>query len=73
MGAYTANWSTGSDSFTVLANGSKRDYGKGGDYNRGRIFWNNGGPITVEICTAWDDLEAIDICTEQEQFTVANR
>lgn len=72
MGASVYVWSTGADSFTVFAFGSKRDAEAGG-YNRGRIFWNNGGPITVDVCTAWAKVGGIDTCTDQDTYTVANR
>src|SRR5215217_4201804 len=51
MGAYTKEWSTGADSFTVLAFGAETDPESGAGYNRGRIYWNNGGEITVNLCT----------------------
>ena len=73
MGAYTAEWSIGADSFTAFAYGSADEYENGSAYNRGRIFWNDGGPITLDICTEWHDVEGIDSCTSQETFTVANR
>ena len=73
MGGYAAEWSTGADSFTVFAYGSANDYASGAGYNRGRIFWNNGGPITVDICTTISDLGGIDFCETETTYTVTNR
>jgi hypothetical protein len=73
MGAYTAAHDTTAGSFTVFAFGSERDYKRGAGYNRGRIFWNNGGPITVDVCTAWEKPGNVDICTDELHFTVTNQ
>ncbi|MEW6223204.1 MAG: hypothetical protein AB1627_01105 [Chloroflexota bacterium] len=73
MGAFTAEWSLGADSFTLFAYGSASD-AAAGSYNRGRLFWNNGGPITLDICTAYMDLGdgGPEICSEEQHFTVTN-
>jgi len=73
MGAYAAEWSAGADSFTVFAYGSESDYRDGGGYNRGRIFWNNGGPITVDVCTAFDDSQGVATCSKESSYMVTNR
>lgn len=73
MGDYTRQWSTRADSFTVFAYAKAADYAEGAGYNRGRIFWNNGGPITVNICTAFMDLgDGMDFCEAEAEYTVAN-
>lgn len=73
MGEYTRLWSPGADSFTVFAYGALGDYAAGAPYNRGRIFWNNGGPITVNICTTFTRAsDGIDSCDAEDEYTVAN-
>lgn len=73
MGDYTRQWSSGADSFTVFAYAKVADYAAGAGYNRGRIFWNNGGPITVNICTAFMDLgDGMDFCEAEDEYTVTN-
>lgn len=71
MGAWAVEWSTGADSFTVFAYGSESDAELGG-YNRGVLFWNDGGPISVDICTAFTDLEGTDFCEQRRSLTLAN-
>jgi hypothetical protein len=73
MGAYTAQWSIGAVSFTLFAYGSREDAESGVGFNRGRIFWNDEGPITVDICTAYAAAEGVEICTGQDSYTVDNR
>ena len=73
MGAYTAKWSQKADSFTVFAYGSRKDYRNGAGYNRGRIYWNDGGPIEVKICTDWYKFEVPDACSEESTYIVENR
>jgi hypothetical protein len=74
MGAYTREWSTGANSFTLFAYGDVGDYAAGARYNRGRVFWNDGGTITVNVCTEISQLEdGMDICDDEAEYTVANR
>lgn len=74
MGEYTGRWSSSANSFTVFAYAKVTDYAAAAGYNRGRIFWNNGGPITVNICTAFMDLgDGMDFCEAEAEYTVANR
>jgi hypothetical protein len=73
MAGYTAQWSTKADSFTLFAYGSQRDYKLGAGYTRGRIFWNDGGPITVDVCTRWEKVGKVDTCTDELHFTVENQ
>lgn len=72
MGAYARENSGASDSFTVFAFGSETDAQEGG-YNRGRIFWNNGGPIEVDVCTTFFDIgEGVEVCDEHVTMTLDN-
>lgn len=58
----------------MFAYASEADYRAGAGYNRGRLFWNNGGPIEVDICTEFADLrDGIDFCSNEYTFTVENR
>lgn len=73
MGAYAREHSGASDSFTVFAFGSELDAQEGG-YNRGRIFWNNGGPIEVDVCTTFFDIgEGVEVCDEHVELTLENQ
>lgn len=71
MGSYTREWSVGADSFTVFAIGSETAAAEGG-YNRGRIFWNNGGPIDVQVCKAYVTIESLETCNDFIQLTLTN-
>jgi hypothetical protein len=73
MGAYTAEWSIGADSWTLFAYGSADDASSGVGYNRGRLYWNNGGPITVDICTDYKEADGVEACSAQSHYTVTNR
>jgi len=73
MGASMAERSVGAANFGVFAYGSREDYAGGVGWNRGRIYWNDGGAITVDICTEFETWSGIDVCVEESHFTVANR
>lgn len=73
MGAAARKWSTGADSFTVWAYATTSDYGAGAGYNRGMIFWNERGEITVRICTAYSDIgDGMDFCDDEAEYLVQN-
>lgn len=73
MGATARKWSTGADSFTVWAYATTTDYGAGAGYNRGMIFWNDRGEITVRICTAYSDIgDGMDFCDDEAEYLVQN-
>lgn len=74
MGDATRQWSIGANSFTVFAYAAAGDYAAGAGYNRGRIYWNDGGPITVNVCTSYIDLgDGIDFCDEESEYIVENQ
>jgi hypothetical protein len=71
LGAYAMaeGWT---DSFIVFAYGSN-DRSIEGNYNRGRLLWNLRGPITVDICTQFAEIDGVEVCTDQVEFTLPSR
>lgn len=72
MGAFMSEWDAGARSFTVWAYGSARDARRGG-YNRGVLFYNNDGPVTIRVCTAFEKLEGVDFCTDEDEYVIPGR
>jgi hypothetical protein len=74
IGDDARKWSSGAKSFTVFAYAAVGDYAAGAGYNRGRLYWNNGGEITVNICTAISVADdGMDFCDDEAVYAVANR
>lgn len=73
LGVVAREWSAGADSFSAWAYSSEKDYNEGAPFNRGMIFWNDGGEITLTICTDWEKVGGIDSCTESVDYAVKNK
>jgi hypothetical protein len=74
IAAYTYERRGGVHSFTVFSWVTRA--GVSIDEYSGRLYWNNDGPIAVDICTAWVKIKAsggsIELCDTRTTLTLAN-
>jgi hypothetical protein len=73
LAAYATARGLGVGSFGLSAYGSRDVYDGGVGFNRGQIYWNDGGEITVDICTEYETWSGIEICVKESRYVVANQ